>query len=114
MERYTTVKPTIQERILIRKLDPPSHAGEVEFGFCLVFDGRIWQFELAWNAASNASPSSGFDYIDIPASVWVKPPYEALRELVRGECSLDTYLKSRKDCVEWEKLERLFDEKRRG
>lgn len=43
MEQYKTVKSGIQKRILIRELDSPSHGGETEFGFSLVFWEGKWQ-----------------------------------------------------------------------
>ena len=111
MERLSAVKTDIQERILIRELDPPSHAGEVEFGFSLVFCGK-WQFEIAYWANWTSGSHQGFDYIDLPDDVWNQPPYKALRDLVKKETRWDPYLEGRSSCIEWEKLEKLFESKR--
>ena len=111
MERLSTVKPDIQERILIRKLDRPSHAGEIEFGFSLVFCGK-WQLEIAYCANMTSGSLRGFDYIDLPDDVWNQPPYKALRALVKKETRLDPCLEGRSSCAEWEKLEKLFESKR--
>ncbi len=113
MQRLLSVKHNIQERILIRELYPPSHAGEREFGFSLVFCENKWQFEIAFFAATNSANCKGFDYIDIPDDIWVQNPYEALRNLVLKEAGFDTYFKGRGSCVEWEKLESLFESNRK-
>ena len=111
MERLSTVKPDIQERILIRKLDRPSHAGEIEFGFSLVFCGK-WQLEIAYWANTTSGSNCGFDYIDLPDAVWNQPPYKALRDLVKMETRMDPYLEGRDSCAEGEKLEKLFESHR--
>ena len=113
MQRLLSVKQNIQKRILIRKLYPPSHAGECEFGFSLVFCENKWQFEIAFYAATNSANNKGFDYIDIPDDMWVQNPYEALRDLVLKEARLDTYIEGRGSCIEWEKLENLFESNRK-
>ena len=111
MERLSTVKTDIQERILIRKLDQPSHAGEIEFGFSLVFCGK-WQLEIAYWANTTSGSLRGFDYIDLPDDVWNESPCKALRDLVKNETRMDPYLEDRSSCIEWEKLEKLFESKR--
>lgn len=112
MQRLLSVKSNIQKRILIRKLDPPSHVGEIEFGFSLVFCENKWQFEIAFHGATNSPNNKGFDYIDIPDELWAQSPYEALRNLVINETRLDTGIKDRGSCIEWEKLEQLFESKK--
>ena len=112
MQRLFSVKTNIQKRIIIRKLDPPSHAGEIEFGFSLVFCNNKWQFEIAFYGATNSPSNKGFDYIDIPDEMWAQSPYEGLRNLVLKETRLDTYIKGRESCLEWEKLEQLFESKK--
>lgn len=112
MQRLFTEKANIQKRILIRRLYPPAHSGEVEFGFSLVLCNNKWQFEIAFESATNPPNNKGFDYIDIPDEVWSQSPYEGLRNLVLKETRLDTYIKGRESCLEWEKLEQLFESKK--
>jgi len=107
MERLYTVKPKIQERILIRESTGLSHVGEQDFGFSMVLHNNKWQFEIACLTSNRKV----YDYVDIPDELWELDPYESLRKLVLKEAKLDTYIRGRGSCVEWEKLEKLFKSK---
>ena len=108
MERLYNVKPNIQERILIRRSNGLSHVSEQDFGFSLVLYNSKWQFEIS----CLTSNSKVYDYVDIPDELWKHDPYESLRNLVLKEAKLDTYIRGRGNCVEWDKLEKLFDSKK--